>query len=79
MDWLAFLGALVSIANAVAKYLGNKQLIDAGKAEAVSTQLQGALDAIRSAQAVKVEVDARTAGPDASAKLRDDPANLYRD
>lgn len=79
MGWLAFLEGLVSLANLVAKIIGNKQLMDAGKAQAISENLKGALDEIRAAQKVKTEVDARTSGPDASAKLRDDPANLYRD
>lgn len=79
MSWLSAIGLLLKIADGLMAYARDKRLIDGAVAERMLVHTQGALDEIRAAQKVKTEVDARTSGPDASAKLRDDPANLYRD
>lgn len=79
MSWLTLIAGVISAIVAALGYLERRQAIDSATAIAVSNQLQGALDAIRSAQETKAEVDSRTSGPDASNKLRNDPANLYRD
>lgn len=50
MSWLAVLKLVLVIADKVASYLGNDQLLEAGKALANSTNLQRALNATRDAQ-----------------------------
>lgn len=82
MAWIEVLAKLIAIISAVTSFLKDRQLIEAGKAEAIATHLQGALDEIRSANQVKAEVDSRVGSPDSpgyAEKLRDDPAGLFRD
>ncbi len=79
MDWLALIIGVIKALMAGIEYLNNKQALDTASAAILSKNLQGALDEIRQAAKTRADVDARTSGPDADAKLRDDPANLYRD
>lgn len=46
MSWIGLVQVLLGIVSTVASYLKDRQLIDAGVAEAVGTHLQGALDEI---------------------------------
>lgn len=70
MTWLAFIQLVIKAVASLADYLGNKQLLDAGKAQAISAGLQQTLDNIGKANAVEKE-------------LRDNPngdfANSVRD
>ena len=79
MDWVAIIAAVFKAISAAVDYLNKKQMMDAAEAEIFSRYAKGALDEIRQAAKTRSDVDARTSGPDADAKLRDDPANLYRD
>ena len=69
MSWLSALRALLSIANALAGYMANRQLMQAGEARAVSEGLRKAHDAIARAQA------ARRAVNDDPDSVRDDEFN----
>ena len=79
MNYLAVVSTLVSIVSTIVAYFKDKQLMDAGVAEEALRHLQGAADAINAAVQTKMDVDARTSGPDAAGKLSRDDANLYRD
>ncbi|HEY4355966.1 MAG TPA: hypothetical protein VGN16_09480 [Acidobacteriaceae bacterium] len=79
MSWIAFVTTCISIVSAIVSYLKDQQAIESGVAEAVAAHLQGALDELKNANKARSDVDARTSGPDATERLRDDPANLYRD
>lgn len=69
MSWLAALKSLLSIVDALAGYLANRQLLKAGEAQAVSKGLREAHDAIARAQAARRAV---SNDPDS---LRDDSRN----
>jgi hypothetical protein len=76
---LAFFTLAFKALSAALDFLREKRAFEGAEAEIMAAHAKGALDDIRDAQKTKAEVDARTSGPDASAKLRDDAANLYRD
>jgi len=50
MNWLALLKGLLALSNSLTEYLRNKQLIDAGEAQAISEGLQNAQDAVQKAR-----------------------------
>jgi len=49
MGWLALLKAVLGLAQSLTGYLRDKQLIDAGEAKAIATQLEGSLHALERA------------------------------
>lgn len=53
MPWLSLLSGLVSLVSELAKYLGNKRLIDAGAAEAVAKGQADVLESLRRIQAAR--------------------------
>ncbi len=55
MAWLSLLTGLISLVSEFAKYLGNKRLIDAGAAEAVS---KGQADVLETLRRIQVARDA---------------------
>lgn len=69
MGWLSLLSGLISLVSELAKYLGNKRLIDAGAAEAVS---KGRADVLESLRRIQVARDALV-NPDSdrAERLRD--------
>ena len=69
MTWLKLLGALLSIADALAGYLANRQLLEAGEAKATAEGLRKAHEAIKRAQ------DARRGVSTDPDSVRDDPFN----
>lgn len=56
MDWSALIENLIKLVASIAAYLGNKQLLDAGKAEAVSAGLTATLIMMQKAHAAQIEV-----------------------
>jgi hypothetical protein len=50
MNWLAILRALLGLASSLTTYLQNKQLIEAGEAQAIVEGLKNAQDAITRAR-----------------------------
>lgn len=68
MNWLALLKVLLGLANSLTAYLNNKQLIDAGEAQAISEGLQNAQDAVQKAREARRtavrEFDKRDGVPD---------------
>lgn len=68
MDWLGLVLSLVKLLGAFTQWLHDRQMIDAGKAETMTTELKGQADAIKKA------VEARNAARDANehGRLRDD-------
>lgn len=69
MGWLSLIAALVKLANLALGYASNNQLMDAGAAKAIATNLQGTLDAIDKANAARRSVDHSADG------VRSDPDN----
>ena len=63
---LVLLKVLLSLADGLTSYLREKNLMDAGAAKVTSTNLKGALDAVKKAQ-------------DAKSALRHDPDSLLND
>lgn len=57
MPWLSILKGLIGVVNAIAKYLSDKQLIDAGEARAVSKSLQETIKTIRRADRAADNID----------------------
>jgi hypothetical protein len=55
MPWLSLLTGLVSLVAELAKFLGNKRLIDAGAAEAVA---KGQADVLENLRRIQVARDA---------------------
>jgi hypothetical protein len=51
--WLSLISGIVGLVSELAKYLGNKRLIDAGAAEAVSRGQADVLDSLRRIQAAR--------------------------
>lgn len=51
--WLALVNGLLSLANAIAGYLSNAQLLEAGKALEQASNLKRALDEVRRANAAR--------------------------
>ena len=49
MVWLTVLKALLSFARGLTGYLRDKQLLDAGEAKAIASQLESSLNALASA------------------------------
>lgn len=56
MTWLVLIELVLKAIGGVAGYLGDKQLLDAGKASAIKDGLQSTLDNMRKADAVKDEI-----------------------
>ena len=70
MPWLALLNGLLSLASSLASFLRDKQLLDAGRAMAISGSIKkGAMD--ETAKAIR----ARDAVRDDADSVRDDPDN----
>lgn len=66
MNWLAFIQLVIKAVASLTDYLGDKQLLDAGKAKAVSEGLKQTLDNLDKANAVEKE-------------LTDNPSGAYAD
>lgn len=66
MPWLSILTALFKLAGALARHLGDRQLLDAGAAQAVAEASTTALARIAAAQA-------------AGAAVRDTPEDIEKD
>jgi len=68
MNWLALLKGLLALSNSLTEYLRNKQLLEAGEAQAISEGLQNAQDAIQKAREARNtavrEFDKRDGVPD---------------
>lgn len=58
MGWVQIVAGLISGLAAFTSWLKDRQLIEAGKAQAIAAHLQGALDEIREANAVRDAVRA---------------------
>lgn len=56
MSWAALIELVLKLVASVASYLGDKQLLDAGKAEAISAGLQATLDNMGKADVAKNEL-----------------------
>lgn len=56
MMWLALIELLLKAIGGVAGYLGDKQLLDAGKVSTIKDGLQSTLDNMRKSDAVKDEL-----------------------
>jgi len=70
MGWVGVLKLLLSLADQLASFMHDKQLMDAGAAKAVSASLKGALDEIQKATEARDRV---RRGADAHPeRLRDD-------
>jgi hypothetical protein len=54
MNWLAFLVAILKTVAEISNYLGGRQLIEAGKAKALSNEAAAAVDDPNSAHSVRV-------------------------
>jgi hypothetical protein len=76
MAWLSIIQSLVSLLSTFTSWLSNQQLIDAGKAEAISAHLQGAIDEIRTANTVREQVRTDVAADPGSVRL---PNKFSRD
>jgi len=57
MSWLAFIEALVQAVAGIAKYLGDRQLIEVGKATIISEGLTKTLENVRKANNAAAAVD----------------------
>lgn len=68
MSWIAALSGLLKLAGALAEWLGRRQLLQAGAAEAIATGLQGVLSHVEKARAAR---DRLAADPGESRRLRD--------
>ena len=64
MAWLAIIELVLKAVSSVADFLGNRQLLEAGKAQAIREGLQATLDNMSKANAAKTE-------------LRDNPDGEY--
>ena len=68
MNWLAMLRALLGLASSLTAYLQNKQLIEAGEAQAIAEGLKNAQDAITKARKARrnavTDFDKRDGVPD---------------
>ena len=68
MNWLALLKGLLALSNSLTEYLRNKQLLEAGEAQAISEGLQNAQHAIQKAREARNtagrEFDKRDGVPD---------------
>ena len=69
MAWIAFIEALLKAISGVVGYLGDRRLLEAGQAEAISAGLQQSLDSIKRANDVK-DAMRNNADPDFSERLR---------
>ena len=76
MTWLAFLNFLLSLANAVAKYVGDKQLMDAGSAATIARNLNASLSILDRAKKAR---DRAVADFDKSGGMPDDKDPNLRD
>lgn len=50
MSWLAFVKSLVSLTLSLVRFLETKQLLEAGEARAIATQLESSVDACNKAR-----------------------------
>lgn len=58
MAWLRILEAVLGFARALADYVERKQLMDAGEAKAIASQLESSLNAVQRAKSARgVAVD----------------------
>lgn len=68
MNWLALLRALLGLANSLTAYLHDRQLIEAGEAQAIYEGLRNAQEAINKARRARTaavrEFDKRDGMPD---------------
>lgn len=71
MNWIAILAAVLAIARALADWMHDKQLIDAGTNNAVVVGIKNAQDAIARAQKAR-ELVRSTIARDPSSVLDDD-------
>lgn len=69
IPWLTILKGLLSLASSIAGYLHDKQLIDAGRSQAIAEGATNALEQVKKAQAARLAVNN---SPDS---LRADPRN----
>lgn len=72
MGWIALLKAVLGFASALAGYLRDKQLIDAGEAKAIVAQLESSLNALDRARKARANA---VADYDANG-VRDEDPNL---
>ena len=70
MTWLGLLKALIIASGGFATWLGNRQLIEAGRAEAIGVHLKAVLDEIAAADRARDGV--RAAVEREPSELRDD-------
>lgn len=70
MAWLAFIEALLKAISGVVGYLGDRRLLDAGQAEAISAGLKQTLDSVKRANDVKDAIH-HNADPDFSKRVLD--------
>lgn len=76
MGWIALLKAVLGFASALAGYLRDKQLIDAGEAKAIVAQLESSLDALERARIARRDAVAKF---DAANGVPDDKDPNLRD
>lgn len=62
MAWASIIELVLKALSSIADYLGNRQLLEAGKAQAIVAGLQATLDNMSKADAVKKEVAANPDG-----------------
>lgn len=72
MCWLALLKAVLAFARVLTAYMNNKQLMDAGEAKVIATQLESSLNALQRAKYARKRA---VADYDANG-VRDDDPNL---
>lgn len=66
MNWLAIIQLVIKVVASLTDYLGNKQLLDAGHAQAVSEGLKQTLSNLDKANAVEKELTSNPGGDYAS-------------
>lgn len=59
MAWVAILRLILEVGSRVARYLGDKQLIDAGEAKAINANLTQSLDRIKHINEARNDPDTR--------------------
>lgn len=70
MPWLAIIQLVLKAVAGVVDYLGNRQLLEAGKAQALTEGLRTTLDNVEKANVVRAELSTNPDG-DFAARLRD--------
>ena len=76
MNWVGFLKAVLGFASALTEYLRNRELLEAGEAQAIAEGLKNANEAIEKARRARRnavrDFDKRDGGPDGNdPNLRD--------